>query len=767
MKYLVAAMRVLPSPSLLTNSERSLSAAPCSSGITNGRRRLIVTAPAKILSPNQIFVRRKKKVLVPRRTKEEKPPGYSEDLLEHIQSTLERLGYCLTPQLYEACKLLSSKEVDQLGVDIFESLPTALGAHNEYRAMYPNFPQQVKNASRLTLFINAIAHYWSGGRYMPGGKPRKRPQLDEPLTVIGIELGTKEEFENIFVNLVSANTSLSPEDKGDVAWFVENYGRDIFALLPERMPNRETKSYVGALVLAHVNEPYEYIAGMCTTATDVLRLAVAASGGDVSLATPVKFRSFKRKERRLLLQALAAQNNLVEDMLRWKNRWLRLGERLHPGEYSNQYPQVHQAFSTLRNNEPVFTFYRKLEIALAHRHTDEALALLRTRPGDFARRLDHLLRLAPGQEEDIALTFATVSSRVSTPVLLALRHHFLTRNVAGKLRVAMPKGTVAKTILLTHNNGELPDATCALVANIIKKTLVTRFAKLPALGKCYIDPELKNFMVPFALRSAAKALRTTSRGSRLKLPPGNTLRFFIWWKNGKYRTDIDLSAAMFDEQFGYLDAITYYNLVNCGGHHSGDIVDAPEGASEFIDISMKHCLSFGARYVVMCVNSYTQQPFCDLPECFAGWMSRERPDSGEIYEPRTVQDKLDLSADTQIALPIIFDLVAGEVIWVDLALTRQLDWYNNVASNLKGIQLCLAAMVNLQKPTLFDLLSMHVEARGQLVDDASEAATIFSVAAGTPFDLSAIASQFMQNDDSEKVTFAAGSEIEQAQKSQH
>ncbi len=49
----------------------------------------------------------------------------------------------------------------------------------------------------------------------------------------------------------------------------------------------------------------------------------------------------------------------------------------------------------------------------------------------------------------------------------------------------------------------------------------------------------------------------------------------------------------------------------------------------------------------MVVMSYTNQPYCDLPECFAGWMARTAPQSGEIYEPRTVQDKLDISANMQ------------------------------------------------------------------------------------------------------------------------
>src|SRR5215207_3603799 len=118
-------------------------------------------------------------------------------------------------------------------------------------------------------------------------------------------------------------------------------------------------------------------------------------------------------------------------------------------------------------------------------------------------------------------------------------------------------------------------------------SLAIRFSKLPRLGRCYLDPELVNYLVPFSQRSAGKALRTLVRGSRLPLPEGSVVRFFLWWKNGSSRTDIDLSAALYDEDFKYLDVLSYYNLKNFGGHHSGDIVDAPQGAAEFIDLDIE------------------------------------------------------------------------------------------------------------------------------------------------------------------------------------
>lgn len=218
----------------------------------------------------------------------------------------------------------------------------------------------------------------------------------------------------------------------------------------------------------------------------------------------------------------------------------------------------------------------------------------------------------------------------------------------------------------------------------------------------------------------------------------------MWWKNGRNRTDLDLSAVMFDDDFGFVSAVTFYELKNFGGHHSGDIVDAPQGASEFIDITSARCIERGVRYVVMVVQSYTGQSYCDLPECFAGWMSRKQPDSGEIYEPKTVQDKLDVSANTRVAVPAIFDLQAEQVIWVDLSLQNPPCFNNTVAANLSGLHLTLKSMLDLSKPNIYDLLMLHVQARGQLVAEEIEADNVFSVANGTPFDLHNIASEFMK-----------------------
>jgi stress response protein SCP2 len=319
--------------------------------------------------------------------------------------------------------------------------------------------------------------------------------------------------------------------------------------------------------------------------------------------------------------------------------------------------------------------------------------------------------------------------------------------------VFFPKGNVAKAYAIPDLLPDLPGAICERIVQICKQELMARFRQLPPLGNTYVDEALKNYKVPFALRSAGKSLRTLVRGSKINLPEaGDTIRFFTWWKEGEIngvptgRVDIDLSAVLYDADWRYIEHISYTNLKSdkYQAAHSGDITSAPDGASEFIDIDIPSVLKFGGRYVVMSLNAYTDQPYCDLPECFAGWMIRQHPKSGEIYEPKTVQDKIDIAADTRICIPAILDLQDRQMIWCDLALASNPKFVNNIEGNEKGMVLMGQAMTNLQKPDLYALFSLHAEARGTRVADTATAQTIFSVQEGiTPFDADIIMAEYL------------------------
>lgn len=151
--------------------------------------------------------------------------------------------------------------------------------------------------------------------------------------------------------------------------------------------------------------------------------------------------------------------------------------------------------------------------------------------------------------------------------------------------------------MLDTNTPALSKSVVERLQRGIIATMVNRFKQLDDLGKVYIDDQLRLCPLPTQQRSASEGLFQVARGTRLPIGDKGTLRFFIYWVG----RDIDLSASLHNEEFELIEQISYTNLRSSkyDACHSGDITDAPRGASEFIDISIDKAVKFGARYVVM------------------------------------------------------------------------------------------------------------------------------------------------------------------------
>lgn len=702
-----------------------------------------------INAKNAIYLRRRKKVLV------QKGEGRTEDaVLATMLKNIESLGFTFSPALLEQLGTLDEAQITEFYGHTVDCLRKMVGANREFAPMYPNFPKQVMDMSEAELYFNAIMHYTGdllGVRILPNYEKKKRPPLADKLKLKVIDLGTEEELTSLCAKLIGANSSISDGDKADVSWFIKRYKDNLEAVLPAEIPFKENLSYVTMLLMKYTDSAELVLTRYFKTATDVLRLAVALSDGDVSLAKADKFKSFKRSERRLMLSLIERIKNPKEDMLRYKKRWLRLGERLHPGEFKKRFPKTADAFDALRKNKPISTFNSQVEAAIRDEKIADALDLLQKRPGELARRLDHFIRLSK-EPSEVSAIFAGVAAKVSTPVLLQVMAHFRARNTEKEVRAFFPKGRVAKVVSIENELPKIDSEVCAHIVRICEETLIERFKERDSLGKTYLDPALGNYLVPFSQRSASKALRTIVRGSKLDIPEGDTIRFFLWWKEGEVngkktgRVDIDLSSVMYDKDWNYKEHISYTNLKssNYKAAHSGDITSAPNGACEFIDLDIPSVLKHGGRYIVMAVNSFTGQPFVTIPECYAGWMMRQAPGSGEIFEPATVVDKIDLGSETKVCIPVILDLEERKIIWTDIGLKSHPNYAINIESNKRGLVHMGKAISTLIKPDLKMLFELHVRARGSLVDNPEEAETVFSEHDGiTPFHLEEILADYL------------------------
>lgn len=710
---------------------------------------------------NSMFLRRRNKIYFPRRAKTSRTmPGYeSVMVLMTALKNMESLGFTLSPRLLNALQWYSVDGIAKFTDGLIKDMKALVGADVVYKPMYPNFPKQVMEASEAELFINAMMHYlgdWVGLRIMPDYEKLARnplPKKEMKLTVI--DLGDEHEFMTIFTNLLSTKTSLSEQDYEDITYFIKTYKNTILDYMPDKIVHKETLSFVTNLLLKNVTDVHRLflvIKNSFSTATDILRLAVAMSEGDVSLAQNTKFRNFNRTERRFFLSLFDVLKNYADDVSKRREMFIRLGEKLHPGDYSGQYPEAARIFFETFNDKLPSTFSAQIEKlmstgSLSTENVYKIVSMLKQRPGDFARRLDAVLRRNKYEHAHVLTAFAHVANNVSTPVLLQLKNHFEHRSKRLP-SVIMPKGKIAKAKLLPFDKKDLPKSVCSQVSEIIYYVLIDRFSQLNSLGKVYLDENLRGYNVPFSQRSASRAMKTIVRGSRIPIDTEKgTIRFFIYWKDIKHaRVDIDLSAAFLDKNFAYHSHVSYTNLRNGLACHSGDITSAPKGAAEFIDIDIEKALEYGARYVMMNVYSFTGQAYSEMPICYAGWMSRDNVNSGEIFEPSTVENKVDVTTDTRHVMPLVIDLKTREVIWLDLAGTTAAGgWSSTVESTMSGIQAVAYGMVHMKKPNLYDLFQMHAVGRASEIVVSKDAAdVIFSVDEGiTPFSFDEIIGNYL------------------------
>lgn len=705
---------------------------------------------------NEIVLRRRNKLTISNGEATQPNIPFISTMLKNI----ENLGYTFSADVIDVLKTLPEKSLEDFYLELVPMLKNMVGANVVYHPMYPNFPKSVMEEKEAILYLNAIIHYISGGVLCPNETKEERlPLFDNPEMKV-LSVGNMSDLQDVFALLCASKTSISGTDKADIQWIMEN----TTFIMPDDIPLKENvalvcKIYLNTYKSANTNDIQKYF----HTATDVLRLITAMSDGDISLATNTRFRNFKRSERRMLLELLDHCSNIEEDMLRYKNRWLRVGEKLHPMEYSPlQYPHAYLAFQKLRDGEKIETFGGKVNKAMDAENYEAALALLKKRPGELARKLDYLLRTAKIPNM-VVNTFKDIAGDVSTPVLLQVKEHFAHRNEENENRVFFPKGNLSRCHSIKNTLPEIEESYCNAIVSICENALIEAYRKKDFMGKVYLSPEFKNYLVPFSQRSASKSLKTIVRGSRLPISEDiNTLRAFIWWTNttdknndwDDYRVDIDLSAAIFDENWNYMEHISYTNLRSrkYQACHSGDITNGGpvngDGVSEFLDVDIDSVVKYGARYVVYQVYSFTNQTFKDLPHAMFGWMGRESAGSGEIYEPKTVEQKMDLTANSTIAIPVIFDCVNREIIWCDMNQTldsvRCNHFGNNLESNLSGVAATCYGVVNIRKPNLYDLISLHIKARGIPVDTKEEADVIFDVNDGiTPFDTEVFMGEYL------------------------
>ncbi|MFF5208304.1 hypothetical protein [Streptosporangium sp. NPDC000396] len=599
-----------------------------------------------------------RRLRIPVDTPADSAQGWGEVAARQLDAALLSVGFKCSAALLERLAGLRGETVVDLGVRVLATIRGLVGDHVQHNAYFIDFPANVPDtlefwagllrealldpvaAARVqppTLDLLTLPGY---GRYqhtyadLLAAHAELIPLAGDRVTVLELGGSLESEARELYFSLAGSEAPLAAEDLAalrSLASFCTDQ--------PERIPVRENRAVVNEARLA-TGRPL-----LVDTVTDVLRLACGCSGGDVTLTTPTRFRSFRRAERRTLLQALdtVASPAKLGDVPRHREQWKRLGERLHPHEYP-QFPRAARVFEVARGVREAAGIGSRVEAALSAGRTADAVELLENAPGALLRRLDHLLR--SGLSESVVLDAAErAAAGASGRVLLSLREHLQNRLVPAAGRV------------FTNRHGRAwatPDSRSPLEEKVLSRALAVLdeeiIRRLPDTGELIVDPDVLDVALPLSGKAVSPGLGVLPRGS-LSTVDGELLRFFVHWRQAERRTDYDLSALMLDDSYGGAMQISWTNYGNGFTEYSGDLTEAPHGASEFINIRLADATR---PIIIPQVNIYSGEPFDEAAEAFFGYMTRDAAQEGRPFEPRTVRMKSDLRGSGRIALPLVF-----------------------------------------------------------------------------------------------------------------
>ncbi|WP_406087572.1 hypothetical protein [Streptomyces virginiae] len=652
------------------------------------------------------------------------PVGEGAVAAQQFDATLMSVGFKLSAQLLEHLSGLAEEAVVDTAVRTLGTVREMVGDHVRHNAYFIDFPANVPDTfdfwmrciaealaddstrestlEQLSTGVVNLLTLPSYGNYrhtyaeMLTHHDELIAVAGDRMTVLHLGGAPDDELTSLYLALAGSTTPLGEDvlrDLKDLA------GHCADGPQPDQIPVRENRAVVNEARLK---------AGsglLLDTVTDVLRLACALAGGDVGLQEPTRLRGISRAARRALLAGLdevvGAAPAKLADVHAHREMWKRLGERLHPHEYP-QWPHAADVFAVARGEKEARTFDSRVEELHARLDPTGAAALLKAAPGKLLRSLDRLLRSAVTQDERDAVVAAAeqVVPDVSGRVLLSVRQHLHNRAEAtGEQRVFVNRSGRAWVTEDTRRPVFAPE--CKRMITAIDAELRRR---LPAADHLLIDPDVLDVALPLSGKATTSGLGVLPRGS-ISPVDGDLLRFFVYWKQTARSTDYDLSAALLAPDYSTISWLSYTNLVDVGGAHSGDITNAPDGASEFIDLRLD---AVRGTCIVPQVDIYSGEGFEEVEESFFGFMLRGTEQQGRPFEPRTVRMKSDLRGPGRIALPLVFLRGADgrwRAKWLHLYLTGSPS-YNTVEGNRVTVAMLMRAIVDHEQLTVRYLVEL-------------------------------------------------------------
>lgn len=373
----------------------------------------------------------------------------------------------------------------------------------------------------------------------------------------------------------------------------------------------------------------------------------------------------------------------AENMNPKRGMWVRMIRALRLGEYSRKQGMEHLAeILDVFYKQDYSTWQGRVDKARSENNADKTLALLKERPGLFARCLFATM-LRFGNDKVLA-AFDEIADKLPARLLLSLGNAAESYFDTKETRLARPITGVTHRIpsnkLLALYDEDMRSQMAKDVMGIYKSSMERRFAAQKTESRTiYIDPSLYN--IPVSVGDRATTIQDTScalMGTRFPVE-GDSVRLFLQWGKGLHaqHLDMDLSCRIALPN-NKIAECAYYKLTCVGAKHSGDIRSIPEmvGTAEYIELSLPKLEAANAKYVTFTCNAYSCGSLS--PNLVVGWMDSANPmkiseKTGVAYDPSCVQHMVRVS-EGNLTKGLVFgvlDVAKREIIWLEMPFTSQ------------------------------------------------------------------------------------------------
>ena len=647
---------------------------------------------------------------------------------------LKENGFCVSEELLHALNAVSA---DRLA-EITECINDVMGVNLNWASLVKGWDVSTSEtlADHLITFIANIFGEKAGfkgttlpcGHLIPEGTfPIERyngcPFCGTPFETADfvykgqgsklkeLRLFTVDDMKHVFSSLLVSATPLDATQKDSLEQLLREFQ------LPEdaNITMKETAMLVIKLLVEQ--DKAEEASKLLKTPTDVLRYLWYEKTGYVQIIEPKTLVAHARKlyyhmwgpldrgvdaakdmkkklmlkyDRRACLRVALWLNAIpltakqaAENMNPKRGMWVRMIRALRLGEYSRKNGFDHLAeILDVFYKQDYSTWQGRVDKARSENDADKTLALLKERPGLFARCLfASMLRFG---SDKVLAAFEEIADKLPARLLLSLGNAAEAYFDSKETRLARPITGVTHKIepnkLLALYDDDARKAMAVAVDGLYKASMARRFAAQATEAKTiFIDPSLYN--IPVSVGDRSTTIQDTScalMGTRFPVE-GDAVRLFLQWGKGLHaqHLDMDLSARIARAN-GKVSECAYYSLTCVGAKHSGDIRSIPEmvGTAEYIELSLPELEAVDAKYVTFTCNAYSVGALS--PNLIVGWMDSVNPmkiseKKGVAYDPSCVQHMVRIS-EGNLSKGFVFgvlDVAKREIIWLEMPFTAQ------------------------------------------------------------------------------------------------